>query len=332
MKKQRLLTLFGSICIILISIALPFMTAHSKPAKPIVLKAVTLLKRGHPINYHEIWIAEQVKKRSNGELVIKIIGGSEAIPAFEQTDALLRGVIDFYSPGSSYIQTVWPEAIVFPLSRLTPTQERERGAFDLLRESAKQHGLYYLGRSVYPRGYYMYLNVPVKTPEDLRGIKLRGAPIYTRFHKALGVSMVTISFREVYTAVERGVIDGYCWPPSICDYRLHEVTKYMIKHPFYGANILVAMNLDSWNRLPKHLQRLLEEVVEEQETGLEQRWRDLWKGELKNIKAGGVKFIEFSPDDAKRYVNLAYDEAWKEVIEKSPKYGPKLKEIMASGD
>ena len=89
MKKQRLLTLFGSICIILISIALPFMTAHSKPAKPIVLKAVTLLKRGHPINYHEIWIAEQVKKRSNGELVIKIIGGSEAIPAFEQGDRFL---------------------------------------------------------------------------------------------------------------------------------------------------------------------------------------------------------------------------------------------------
>ena len=112
--------------------------------------------------------------------------------------------------------------------------------------------------------------------KDLKGLKIRGAPIYARFLKALGVSMVTTPFREVYTAVERGVIVGYCWPPSVVNYRLHEVTKYMISHPFYGANILVATSVKSWNRLPKHLQTFLTEAVAEQETSLEQRWRDQW--------------------------------------------------------
>lgn len=328
MKKNGLLTLVISIFTVLTFLILPSVST----SEPIVLKAVTLLKKGHPVNYPVIWMAEEVKKRSKGELTIKIIGGPEAIPSFEQTNALLRGVIDFCMPGSSYVQTVWPEAIVFPLSRLTPTQERKKGAFDLLQESGKKHGLYYLGRSVSPRGYYMYLNVKVKTPEDLKGLKIRGAPIYARFLKALGVSMVTTPFREVYTAVERGVIEGYCWPPSVCNYRLHEVTKYMINHPFYGANILVATSVKSWNRLPKHLQGLLTEVVEEQETSLEQRWRDQWDRELKAIKDGGIQFIEFSPKDAKQYVGLAYGEAWKEVIEKSPEYGSRLKKIMAPGD
>lgn len=332
MKKQKIKDkLFLIFSLILLLLILPLQAANSEPeakSKKVVLKTVTLLKRGHPVNYPVTWIAEQVKKRTNGELEIQIIGGPEAIPAFEQTDALSRGVIDFYVPGSSYVQTVWPEAIVFPLSRLTPTQERQQGAFDILEESAKKKGLFYLGRSVYPRGYYMFINLEVKTPEDLRGKKIRGAPIYARFLKALGVSMVTTPFGEVYTALERGVIDGYCWPPSICDYRLHEVTKFMINHPFYGANILVVMNHERWNKLPTHLQKLLKEVVEEQEKGMEQRWRDLWNKELEDIKAGKVKFIEFSSNDGKKYVDLAYTEAWKEVIEKSPEYGLKLRKIM----
>ena len=336
MKKQGLLKLIGTISMVLTLAGLPFEVAHSKSvstskpsnANPIVLKTALLVKRDHPVNYSMTWLAEQVEKRSNGKLIIKILGGPEAIPSFEQTDAILRGVIDIYWTGSAYIQAAWPEAIVFPLSRITPSEERKQGAFDLLQESSKKRGLFYLGRTLYPRGYYMYLNVRVKIPEDLRGLKIRGAPIYTRFHKALGVSMVTTPFREVYTAMERGVIDGYCWPPSICQYRLHEVTKYIIHHSFYGANSLFAMNLDRWNQLPADLQRLLQEAVEEQETGLEQKWQGMWNEELKDIKAGGVEFIEFSPNDAERYVNLAYDEAWKEVLEKSPEYSERLKELM----
>ncbi len=336
MRKQEVLTLISIIFLVLVLAGLPFEVAHSKSVptskvskeNPIVLKTALLVKRDHPVNYSMTWLAEQAEKRSNGKLIIKILGGPEAIPSFEQTDAILRGVIDIYWTGSAYIQAVWPEAIVLPLSRITPSEERKQGAFDILQESSKKHGLFYLGRTLSPRAYYMYLNVRVKVPEDLRGLKIRGAPIYARFLKALGVSMVTTPFREVYTAVERGVIDGYCWPPSICPYRLHEVTKYMINHPFYGANSLFAMNLDRFNQLPADLQRLLLEAIEEQETRLEQKWRSMWNQELKDMKAGGVEFIEFSPNDAKRYVNLAYDEAWKEVLEKSPEYGERLKELM----
>jgi TRAP-type C4-dicarboxylate transport system substrate-binding protein len=168
MKKNGILTLVISIFIVLTFLILPSVST----SEPVVLKTVTLLKKGHPVNYPVIWIADEVKKRSKGELTIKIIGGPESIPSFEQTNALLRGVIDFYNTGSSYVQTVWPEAIVLPLSRLTPTQERKKGAFDLLQESGKKRGLYYLGRSVSPRGYYMYLNVKVKTPKDLKGLSV----------------------------------------------------------------------------------------------------------------------------------------------------------------
>ncbi len=75
--------------------------------------------------------------------------------------------------------------------------------------------------------------------------------------------MVTLRPSEVYTAVERGVVDGFALSTvgMIVDAGLYEVTKYTIDHPFLNTNFVVIMNLDSWNRIPKNLQDLLRETA-----------------------------------------------------------------------
>lgn len=331
MKKKKVIMLVANLSLVFVLVALSFRVAFAgspQTPTPIVLKSVYLLRLGHPTNYALDWISEQIKVRSKGELAVKITGGPETIPTREQTNAALRDVIQIYMPGSGYVQGVWPEAAFLPLSRLTPTQERKLGAFSLLQESAMKRGLYYLGRSAWPRAHYLFLNKPVKCLKDLRGVKVRSGALAVPFCKALGMSPVRLPFREVYTGMQRGVIEGYTWPSSICDYSLEEVTKYMINHHFHGANIVVMVRLDTWKQLPSHLQALLAEIVEEQEVKLEQRWRNMWEKEKSQIKAGGVQFIQFTESEARQYVELAFSTGWEKNLEKSPTYGPKLRKIM----
>ena len=69
----------------------------------------------------------------------------------------------------------------------------------------------FLARLVDNNPFHLYLNKQINKP-DLTGLKIRITPVYRDFFQALGATVVQTAPGEVYTALERGVVDGYGWP------------------------------------------------------------------------------------------------------------------------
>jgi TRAP-type C4-dicarboxylate transport system substrate-binding protein len=294
--------------------------AAAPPAAPkgevITLKAVTFLPKNHVTSQPLKKFAELVNERAKGQLVINYAGGPEVIPTFEQPEALRTGVIDMMSSPANYLKGIVPEAYYYHLSAYTPIEERKVGVYEYWDGVlSKKLNARYLGNFAGGPNtqFSIFTNIKAKKPEDLAGHKFRTAPIYVNFFKALGITPVMMPGGEIYEAMERKLVDGFAWPiyAGFTGMGLHEVTKYMIDHQFYTGDVLVTVNLDKWNKLPKPMQDLLKKAAADVEVWSQDYAAEVEAKEREKAKAGGMEFIKFSPADAKKYVQTAYDAEWK---------------------
>ncbi|MFC2013662.1 TRAP transporter substrate-binding protein DctP [Chloroflexota bacterium] len=309
----------------------PTPTPTPKP-EPIELKAVTSFP------YQTGWtfanfrdFVEIINEKAKGELTITIIGGPEAIPSMEQIEALKSGVIDINATMGSYYASIMPSSNALPLSDLTPWEEREVGAYDLwVKIHKEQTNAMYLGKYA-PNEFSIWTTERIDNPRtDFQGLKIRGVPMYKPFLDALGASLVSIPFPEVYSAMERGVVDGYCMPAeTVDDAGWAAVSKYHVGPGWYKMNNRVELvNLDTWNQLPEHLQKLLLDT----EIEMERKWyplmEDYYSVVHEKLESEGVEFIEFSPDDEQWFLDTVSTESWKWVLEQATEYGPQLKALL----
>lgn len=281
------------------------------------LKMVQVFPKGQANMFVVPTFIKKVQKLSNGRLKIKLLGGPEAIPTFDQFDAVKSGVVDLnFNVTAYYYRKAVPEAMITWLSKAeSPTRERQTGFYDLLNEIHKKEGLFYLGRGQWS-SFYLWPNKKIATPKELAGMKFRSGLIYDSFLKRLDVAPVTVAFPEIYTSLERKLVDGFSWPmEGVSQYGWLEVTKYCIDHPFYTGDFVFLANLKKFNKLPKDLQQVLIDVVKELEPEMVKDYEKMVQAERKKIVDAGVTFIKFAPQDAKTYSDLAwqagYDEAKK---------------------
>jgi TRAP-type C4-dicarboxylate transport system substrate-binding protein len=157
-------------------------------------------------------------------------------------------------------------------------------------------------------------------------------PLYIPFIKALGASPITIQPSEIYTSMERGVVEGFMWPRvGMASWGLQEVTKFMIEPGVFQMEPATMINLDRWKKIPKDLQDLLLEVIQEYEYIGTMRNSLLVEKEERIREKAGVKNIKLPPGEAEKFVKTAYDMTWEEILKAAPEYGPKLKKAMSKG-
>ncbi len=299
------------------------------PPQAVELKMATFLPKDD-VNLTAWWaFVEEVNNKSKGELVIKFMGGPEAIPAFKQYEALRTGVVDIIFVAESYYGGSVTGAAYTHLSRLTPPAERKSGYYDLRVDLLKKHNVFYMGRPEHGVWFHVFTNKPVKRPQEMAGQKIRTSATYEPFVKALGAVPITLPGSEVYTALERGVVDGYAWSVlGNVSMGWPEVCKFIVEPKLYSMNLEALINLDTWNKLTKPQQKLLTDLMIENEAKFTKVFEELGEKELNAMQAKGMKFIKFTPEDSKWYVDLAYKAGWDEVIKKSPEIGPKLYKLL----
>jgi len=332
MKKKKLLTLLGSLCLIIVLAALPF-TADSaaKPKKAITLSVVTFVPEGNNL-LSAFWpVLKRINERAGGELILKYKGGPETIGMFDQGEAVQRGVVDIaWVPGTFYPGVVpGIEALMF--SNLTATEQRASGGYDAILNLHKQKGLYYLGHGIALINdfFHIILSKKVERPQDLAGLRFGDGTIGVAGLKALGAVPVVTAPPEIYTAIERGVLDGTAFPVvGMVDWGWGEVAKYLINHGFESDDVLWTINKDKWNSLPKHLQDLIMEEVIRMETESVGIYKQLEAKEKQILQKAGIEFIEFSPADAAFYNKTFAEADWDLHIKRYPKLGPKLKKVL----
>lgn len=165
---------------------------------------------------------------------------------------------------------------------------------------------------------------PVKTPEDVKGLKIRVMqnPVYVDSFKALGANAVPMAWTEVLTALQQGTVDGQENPLNvIMAFKLYETQKYLsiTRHAYAPAPIIMSMN--TWKKLTPAQQAIVKKAAQDA-AEFERAWDNKMEAEwLKDLKAKGM--VVATPD------LKAFRAAVKPVYDAyTPKYGKALIEAI----
>ena len=215
---------------------------------------------------------EHVKTASNGRLVIQPFASGAVTGAFETLDAVTAGVLQAHS--SAPVYWTGKDAGLAVIGDLTfgyqhPWQAEawfyHRGGLAMLRQAYARYNAYPVGVSWW--GVESIVSKKqIMRMEDFKGVKFRSpqgmtAEILTK----LGASVVVLPGGEVYSALDKGVVDAADWGTLSMNQRMafHEVAKFPTKL-FHSMPIQeFTVNLDAWKKLPDDLKALLSVAVRE---------------------------------------------------------------------
>ena len=264
-----------------------------------------------------------------GLLQINFIGGPKAMPPFEVGNAVRTGVVDIGMSTGAFYTNIMPEADALKLTQIPAPELRANGGYDLInRIWNEKANMQYLGRVIDYTPFHLYLTRKIDKP-DLTGLKIRITPVYRDFFQALGATVMQTAPGEVYTALERGVVDGYGWPINgIFDFNWHEKTKFRVDPGFYSAEVSLVMNLDKWKALSPAQRNLLMRHVIALEAANDS-WKKVNEDDIRRQAQAGIQVITFDPATAKQYYEKAYEVAWTNLIKASPQYGPQMRKLFS---
>ena len=293
-------------------------------AQETTLSAVVFVPRNTTFGEIFVRFVEHVNKEGKGILQISLRGGPDAIPTFEQGNAVRTGVVDMVSIPSTFYTNVCPECDAQILPPLMTPQLRKTAFWTALQKYTNQKVNAQIV-SVYGDGIGFHIwtsKAPVNN--SLRGMRLRTTPNYTPLFTALGVSLVQTAPGEVLTALERGVVDGYGWPAiGMFDMGWGPHTKYRVDPGFYNVIVNVLVNLDKWKSLRPDQRAFLDKMagwLEEENV----RWvAERKAADDKKIKEAGIQIIDLGPAHRK----LAYDAYWEQLAKRAPEPTKELKAL-----
>ena len=306
-------------------------TTSPAVSQEVTLTSASCFPIGSPPSRPYEALVKEVNKRGKGVLQINMIGGAPAIGSpFTLTQKMGRGAYDMVGCTEAYFGNVLPEAPVFRFSDFPYAELRTNGALDYVNKLLAEKGIYYVARHHDFGKFHLWLSKPIDKP-DLTGLNLRVSPVYTAFFKSLGATVQTSNIAQVYTYMENGTVQGYGWPALGWVPSWVEVTKYRVEPGFYNATLHTLMNLKKWKTLTKAQQDLLTTVGLEFEGRSESDnpgFQDLLTKQKALTASKGLQAITFTGEDREKWLAAARKVGWAEVLERSPKHGPKLMKLF----
>lgn len=285
---------------ILFAAALLFVSASLALAAPVTLKLGHIAEPENPYGQGADHFAKRVKELSNGEIDIKVYPSSQLGNQRDLVEGLGLGTVDMTLTGTAVLGNFIPEVAVFDLPFIFRDVNHAYKALDTvgmdLAKQGESRGMKTL--AIWENGIRHMTNNkrPIKTPEDMKGLKMRvmEQPVYIEMMKSLDASPTPMAMSELYTALQKGVIDGQENPLAhIATKRFNEVQKNLslTGHTYASEPLLISMA--AWNKLTPEQQKILQQAAEETRDWERQLCRDLEGKFLKQIKdAGTTEVIE----------------------------------------
>jgi len=272
----------------------------------------------------ESW-AKEIEKRTNGQVQITVFPGGTLTPADQCYDGVVKGISDIgmsafaYSRGRFPVMEALDLPLGFPSGRVATRVANE--FFNVMKPKALED-VKVLYLHAHGPGL-LHTKKPVKTMEDLRGMKIRSTGFSAKIVEALGAVPVAMPQGATYESLQKGVVEGTIGPIEVLKgWKQAEVIKYTTdcKDIGYTTAFFVVMNLKKWNALPKDIQKIVEDVSQE--------WIDVHGKAWDTSDADGRAFtlslgnqiIELSPKEAAR---------WKKAVR--PAINEYIKDTEAKG-
>ena len=306
--------------------ALCLSAVQARAQEPIKWKMMTLWPAGSlPQKINEEF-AEKVKQKSGGRLLIEVHPGGAIVQPQESLDALSSGVLDVQNAGPGY--ATGKDAAFALLGDLQGGWENPQQAMDwlykgggleLVRALYKKYNAHFVGGAWY--GVESLVSKkPLRTLADFKGLKLRaptgmGQDIW----RILGAAPVNLPGSEVYTALERGVVDASDWGTLSMNQDLgyHKLAKYPSYPGFHSMPMSdVAVNMKRWNALPDDLKKILETAAGEFNQDMIRRNGEADEKVAREAKKLGVETVNLPPAERFKFREVAMG-VWREFAGRS---------------
>jgi len=253
---------------------------------------------------------KRVNEAGKGVVRIDHIGGPEVVPLRDQVNAVSKGIADMVMTFTVHAALV-PEVDTLGQSMVSIEEERKNGYVDLLDEAHKNINIKFIGRSATNGGFHIFSKKPINDLSDFKGMKVRSHSGYDPFFNALGATPVHMKISEIYTGLERGLVEAAPYPLFVSGLGLHEVIGYAMADSFWSAHTtMVLMNRQKFDSLPKAAQDTLIGTQIALEKEMYKMAQDLKDKERAKLEASGVKFVSLAPDKAKEWKALANESRW----------------------
>jgi TRAP-type C4-dicarboxylate transport system substrate-binding protein len=291
--------------------------------QPIELKLAYFVGDQHAMSKWLIKWSEQLEKDSGGRIVFKRFPGSQMGPVQQHYDFARTGQADI----SWFLHGATPGR--FPLTELVQVPylvgSSEIGTKTLndpeLRAKyldAEHKGVKVLLLLTHQPGQIHTTKKPIRTTEDMKGLRIRFAsPTIRDFVAALGATPVGVQPTEQVEQLQKGTIDGVFidYGGAGIAFKMGGVVKHSTEMYSYVSSFGVAMNPDTWNKLPPDLQAMITKSLQGVEKEIGAAWDGLDVPGKKALMDGGGEAIKLSPAEDAKFRKAGADVAAAKVKE-----------------
>ena len=279
---------------------------------------------------------KRVEKETSGRISMKF-SGPEVIKPRQQFQPTSRGV---FSVAPYYIGTTGVTMAGFALHPDTEDW-RKKGYWDYFDGEMKrfqQKMIFHSVGGVKADVFHVMLKRPLEKVEfPLKGRKIRANGFYKPIIEPLGGSMVNLNGGEIYSALQRGVVEGAAWPiTGAIDFKWYEQAKYMMRPRFGVPAYTVTMSLQKFNKLTKADQALMLKLGHDHEKAAPAAFVKDTEDEVAALKAKGVKET-YLTDAVFKKMNAGFIKGvWNFAINFNKKSKPRVQKLYemarANGD
>ena len=272
-------------------------------------------------------LCANVKSATGGRLEIVPHPDGAIVPAIQMLDAIKSNVIQAMNGAPIYWSGKDPAfALLGDLNAAwTSPWEADayfqyHGGLELLREAYKPFGVYpvgvtWVGLEVMPS------KKCVKQISDFQGLKLRAPQgIPAEFFKRMGASVVILPGGEVYSSMEKGIIDATDWGTPSMNYRMkfHEVAKFYNYPGFHSmATMDFTVNQSEWDKLPDDIKAILKIAARDFAWDMVETGAVDSAAAMREMKAKGVTECVWTDEEIAKARKIAQG-VWEDWSNKSP--------------
>lgn len=256
-----------------------------------------------------------VKEDSGGRIDISIMPADSVVKYTETLDAVGANIIQMESTDPSYFAGKDP---AFSLignmvgawsdpSQLFDMMENG-GGFEIFDKLLNQYNVKLLG--VACTGVEAFVSkVPIRGVKDLKGVKLRAPQgMVNNVFTAVGATPVNLPGSEVYTSLEKGVIDASDYTVFATNQAqgMNDIARYPIYPGFHSMPTMqLTLNLDVWNSLPDDLRKILQDDVKRFRDYMIKEHHRLDQEAVKEAKAKGIEVVSWPEEEVAKFREIA---------------------------
>jgi TRAP-type C4-dicarboxylate transport system substrate-binding protein len=293
---------------------------------PIKLKFANYFPPTHKNSILFAEFSQEINKKSGGKVDISYYPGGTLLTAPKMAAGVTTGIADIGLSHFAYSRGRFPVMEVVELPLGFPSAWVGAGVANEFYEKFKPkeldqfHPLAFCASTPNVIGT---LTKPVRTLEDIKGLKVRGTGRIGDIVKALGATPMPIEIVDMYESLRRGVVDGNLGSAEQLEgFKIGELLKYVTASWKTGGcfGFYTMMSKAKWDTLPPDMQKLFTDVSNE--------YKDKWGIAFNSIDFGGIQYLK---SHGGQVINLSDAETTKWVKAVQPVIADYKKDLVAKG-